>query len=216
MGRFVGFARCARASLFSVLLGLLLLAGCSKEDLEKAANSAKQAASDVAAKGLAEGEKIVAKSKEVTDTLVEKAEEVLPAAGKIKLATEPTPIETDRGIIVMYSVGDGRKNSMQITSYEPKAASIDSTAVFIHATTDIETVALLGGKTIPCNVFVESAGVVSRNVFGKPVEITFGMINVEENTISATMPACMLLGSNNKPLSLAGGEIVAVITEQES
>lgn len=216
MHRFDWITRRRRDPLIAVLLGLLLLGGCSKEDLENAANSAKQAASDVAEKGLAEGKKIVSKSKEVTDSLVEKAEEVLPAAGKIKLATEPTPIETDRGVIVMYTVGDGRKNSVQITSYEPGAASVGSTAVFIHATTDIETVALLGGKTIPCNVFVESAGVVSRNVFGRPIDISFDTINAEENTISATMPACMLLGSNNKPLSIAGGEIVAVITEQES
>ncbi|MEO1526131.1 MAG: hypothetical protein AAFX06_11895 [Planctomycetota bacterium] len=200
-----GSSRGCFAAVLSLLLGLVLSIGCSKEDLENAANSAKQAASDVAAK-----------SKQVTDSLVEKAEEALPSAGKITLQTATEPIETDRGVIVLYRVGDGRKNSMQITSYKPGASSIGTTAVFIHATTEIDTVALLGGKTIPCNVYVESGGVVARNVIGQPVDVSFATINVQENTISATMPPCTLLGSDNKPVSISGGNIVAVVTEQES
>ena len=192
-----------------------VLGGCSKEDLEKAASSAKQAASDVASKGMEQGEKFVAKSKEVTDSIVEKAEEALPPSGSIKIQTAK-PIELNEGVIVLYSVGDGRKNSMQITSYDPGKPAIGETAVFIHATTDIETVALLGGKTVPCNVYVESGGVVARNLIGQPVQISFATINVEKNTINATLPACKLLGSDNKPLDIAGGQIEAVIGEQES
>lgn len=189
-------------TLFVCLL-LFSGGGCSKEKL-----------ADIATKVKDKGTDLVKESKKMTDSLVEGP--VIPEAetGNVSIQTTPQAIEIDQAIARLYVVGDGRKHSLQITSYPPGADKTGSPAIFIQATTDIETIPLLAGKSIPCNVFLEAqGGVIARNPVGKPVDITFGSVNFETNTVTATLPACMLMQADNQPLSVGGGEILAVVQE---
>lgn len=182
-------------------LGLLIafgsLLGCSKEDLKGINDTLNE-----------QKDKLVKASKE----LAEEGKELLPETGKIVLGSSPA-IETSVGIATIYVVGDGRKNSMQITSYEPGADSTGYPAVFIHATTEIETIALLAGKVIDCNVYVaaDSSGTVARNEIGSPIPVAFGSMNMQEKTISASIERCRLVTSDGKPFSIASGQILAVV-----
>lgn len=191
----------------SILLGLSVFccSGCSKEKLNDLANQVQT-----------QGESLVKESKKLSDSLVETAKEQLPESGHMTIMTSE-PIKIDQAVIKMHVVGDGRKNSLQITSYQPAMANTAAPAVLIHSTTAIETVALLAGKSLPCNVFVEpkSDAAIARNEIGRPVAVTFGSMNMQEKTITATMEACTLMGSDGQPLQIDGADILAVVVEGE-
>ena len=185
------------------MICMLMMAGCSKEKLQDFADTVQK-----------EGESLVIESKKMTDSLVETAKEQLPETGKMTIQT-PEPIQLDRAVVKLHSIGDGRKNSLQITSYDPGAARVSAPAVFIHSTTDVQTVALAAGQSIPCNLFVElkPGTPIARNPIGKPVAVTFGSMNMKEKTITATISPCTLVGSDNQPVSIGGGDILAVVLE---
>ncbi|QEF98473.1 hypothetical protein Mal15_25250 [Stieleria maiorica] len=190
-----------RARWLALAICLVALPACSKEKLKELADTVQK-----------EGESLVKESKKMTDALVETAEEPLAETGKILLKT-PEPLEIDQAVVKVHVVGDGRKHSLQITSYPPGAERTPAPAVFLHATTDVETVALLAGKSLPCNMFVEprAGAPIARNPIGHPVSVTFESMNMQEKTITATIDACTLIDSNDQPLAIAGGEILAVV-----
>ena len=91
---------------FAVLtISLFCFSGCSKEKLTDLANTVQS-----------QGENLVKESKKMTDSLVETAKEQLPETGKITIRT-PEPIEIEQAVVKLHVVGDGRKHSLQITSY---------------------------------------------------------------------------------------------------
>lgn len=198
-----GPRRRGTASSFVCAVALIALSGCSKEKLKDLADTVQK-----------EGENFVIESKKMTDSLVETAKEQLPETGNITIKTAE-PIEIERAIVKMHVVGDGRKNSLQITSYPLDSQYTPAPALFIQSTTAIETVALLGGKSVPCNLFVEpkSGSPIARNPIGEPVSVTFGSMNMQEKTITATVDACTLVGSDDQPLTIDGIEILAVVAE---
>jgi hypothetical protein len=190
---------------FTLVICLAISPGCSKKKLEDIANQVQ-----------AKGKDLVKESKKMTDSLVKEAEAVLPESGNMTIQT-PETIEIDQAVIKMHVVGDGRMNSLQITSYPPGTEYPPAPAVFLQATTAIETVALLAGKSVPCNFFIDrqSGAAIARNEIGQPVSVTFGSMNMQEKTITATIEACRLVGSDNEPLVIGGGKILAVVQETE-
>lgn len=182
-----------------------VLSGCSKKKMAEIAGQVQTA-----------GEGLVAESKKMTDSLVETAKDQLPETGSMTIQT-PEPLQIDQAIIKLHVIGDGRKHSLQITSYPPGADRTPSPAVFLQGSTDIETVALLAGKSVACNFFIEpkSGAAIARNEIGSPVSVTFGSMNMQDNTITATIDACTLVGSDDKPLAIGGGQILAVVEETE-
>ncbi|QDV45650.1 hypothetical protein Enr13x_55290 [Stieleria neptunia] len=184
-----------------LLLCLPALSACSKDKLKELADTVQK-----------EGTNLVKESKKMTDALVEPAKEELPETGRMVIKTAE-PIEIDQAVVTMHVVGDGRKNSLQITSYPPGAERASAPAVFLHGTTTVETVALLAGKSLSCNLFVEpKAGApIARNEVGRPVSVTFGSMNMQEKTMVATIEPCTLIGSDDQPLEIGGGEILAVV-----
>lgn len=164
----------------------------------------------------ATGEDLVKESRKITDSLVETAKEQLPETGSMTIQT-PEPLELDQAIVRLHVIGDGRKNSLQITSYSPDAKQPPAPAVFLQGSTEIETVALLAGKSVACNFFIEtkSGAAIARNEVGRPVAVTFGSMNMQEQTITATIAACTLVGSDDKPLAIGDSQILAVVEETE-
>ncbi|MDV6034327.1 MAG: hypothetical protein F9B45_30380 [Phycisphaera sp. RhM] len=190
-----------RVPLLLLLLCVPALSGCSKEKLKDLADTVQT-----------EGKNLVKESKKMTDALVETAKEELPETGRMVIQTAE-PIEIDQAVVTMHVVGDGRENSLQITSYPPGAERTSAPAVFLHCTTTVETVALLAGKSLPCNLFIEPkpGAAIARNEIGRPVSVTFGSMNMQEKTMAATIEPCTLIGSDDQPLQIAGGEILAVV-----
>ncbi|MCA9139640.1 MAG: hypothetical protein KDB00_22860, partial [Planctomycetales bacterium] len=200
-------AMCGAGQTLSLLafFCLISISGCSKEKL-----------SDIANKVQTQGESLVKESKKMTDALVETAKEPLNASGHMTIKSAE-PIEINKAVVKMHVIGDGRKNSLQITSYSPGVAHTSVPAVFIHSTTSIESVALLAGKSVPCNVFIEpkSGAPIARNEVGRPVAVTFGSMNMQDKTITATIEPCTLIGSDDQPLKIDGGDIVAFVEGAE-
>ncbi|MCO8124381.1 hypothetical protein NHH03_21760 [Stieleria sp. TO1_6] len=188
-------------ALLLIPFGVMLAQGCSKEKLTQIANSVQQ-----------QGEQFVIESKKMTDSLVETPEEPPAETGKITIGTDK-PLEIDQAVAIMHDVGDGRQNSLQITSYPPDSQHPSAPAVFLHATTDVQTIALLGGQSIQCNLFIEpkSGAAIARNEIGRPVTVTFGSMNMEQQTITASIEPCVLIGSDNQPMNISGGQILAVV-----
>ena len=153
------------------LVGVSLMAGCSKKELEEAANAVTEKASSVAESVKTQGGQLAENATEAATSggsVVDKLKTAtsLGETGKIVLrSTEP--IEVPRAAIVLHSVGDGRKNSLQITSYLPGAESTGSPSVFLHANTEIKSLAELEGKTMACNLFVERGKIVARKLRGQ-------------------------------------------------
>ena len=185
-------------------LAVCCISGCSKEEMKGMAEKVQQ-----------KGEQFVVESKKVTDSMVRGPAEILGPTGNISIATK-TPIDVDYALAKMHSVEEGRANSFQISSYDPESGKVTLPAVFLYATTEVETVALLAGKSLPCNLFVErgSDSSIARTPVGSPVIITFGSMNMQEKTITATIAPCKLLGSDGNPVDVAGGQILAVVEGQ--
>lgn len=191
----------AKTLTIGVLLLTSLSTGCSKKKLDELADKVQK-----------QSENLVNESKKMTDSLVETAKEQLPETGKMTIKTSE-PVEFDQAVVTMHVVGDGRMNSLQITTYPVGSEYASSPACFLHATTEIETVALLAGKSVACNLFLEanSNSPIARTPVGKPVSVTFGSMNMQEKTITATIDSCSLIGSDDKPVAVAGGEVLAVV-----
>jgi hypothetical protein len=45
------------------------------------------------------------------------------------------------------------------------------------------------------------------------VPLTFGSLSVEDNTLSASLGAAELISADNSPISMRGGDLVAVVGE---
>jgi hypothetical protein len=43
------------------------------------------------------------------------------------------------------------------------------------------------------------------------VELTFGSLNTEDNALSATLGTAELIGSDDQPVQIQGGDVVAVV-----
>ena len=182
--------------LFSVLVMLVLFPACTKEKLEEISS------------GLEEG------LGQLPGAPLDPIKEVLPETGKIELQSSP-PITVDKAIAAVYAVGDGRPNSVQITSYDPGGTSTGSPSIFLHGNLDsgTSTVALVANKPVPCMMYVEqtSGGEVFRTPVGSPVKVIFGAMNMQEKTIEATLGPCALRGSDGNSIRIPGGKILAIV-----
>lgn len=183
------------------ILWMGCVSGCSKEKLNELADTVKE-----------QGGNLVKESKKMTDSLVEPAEEPLPETGKMTINMADS-IEINQAIVQMHVVGDGRKNSLQITSYPPGQPRVPSPAVFLQATTEVETAALLAGKSIACTMFFDAGGnlPIAKTAPDHPIIVTFGSMNMQEKTIPATIDACSLQAADGTSVDLLGGEILAIV-----
>ncbi len=190
---------CRTFVILALLLMVSVLNGCSKEDVKKALNDATE------------------KTKRLTESAVDAVEERLPENGNIQLKTNPPTEPIKQADVELISIGDGRPNVVQIMTYDPSTSSRSYPAVLLHGTTDASTVSSLAGKTIQCDMYLSSASSapISMTKPGKSVAVTFGPLIPEDNAISATLGMASLIGSDDQPITILGGEILAVTREGE-
>lgn len=155
---------------------------------------------------------LVDKAKQLPSVAEEAVVEVLPESGHVSLTTSP-PVEIKKASIEVISVGDGRPSVVQVTTYDPAAGVVGGAKLILHGTTSATSVNQLASQSVKCSLFLrtESAGVISRTPEGNPVEVSFRTVNSEEGTISGTIAAATLIGSDDSKVSISGGDLLAVI-----
>jgi hypothetical protein len=168
--------------------------GCSKEEIKQRFDEAK------------------AKTRAMTESAVEAVEERLPETGSIALQTNP-PVEIKKADIELISIGDGRPNVVQIITYNPSTTTRTYPSVLLHGTTTANSAAALAGETVMCDMYYQ-ASATAPAAMTKPggyVSVEFGALNAEDNALPATLREAELVGSDDKPVQIRGGAIVAVI-----
>ena len=203
-------ARLAQPGLLSASLPAIILAsalictsGCSK---------AKKMASAAAAAAATTTQELAESTTQLATQAVEAVEEQLPETGQATLQVRP-PVEISTANIQIIEIGDGRKNVVQIASYDASASPKSYPTFLIQGQTEAADPASLAGKTIPCELYVQqsSSSPIAMTSPSKPAQVTFRAFDPEKKTIAASISRVPLIASDNNTVSLSGGSIVAVV-----
>ena len=172
----------------------IVAAGCSREEVKQKFEEAK------------------AKTQAMAESAVEAVEERLPDTGSFTLETDP-PVEIKKADIELISIGDGRPNVVQIVTYDPSTTARAYPSVLLHGTTTATTAAALAGETVMCDMYYQASATTPAAMTkpGGSVSVEFGALNTEDNALPATLREAELVGSDDKPIQIRGGAIVAVI-----
>jgi hypothetical protein len=188
--------RWLRGVLKLLLLGVLVMpAGCSKEEIKQKLEEAKTQAQSL------------------KESAVQAVEEKLPETGSFTLQMSPTAAPIKKADLEVISIGDGRPNIVQIVSYDPAKTSRSYPTVMLHGATTATSASALSGETVQCDMYFQasSSAPIAVTKPGGSVAVTFGSLNTEDNALSATLGMAELIGSDDKPVQIQGGDVVAVI-----
>lgn len=184
-----------------LLLGILILpAGCSKEEIKAKLKEAQD------------------KVEAVAESTVQAVEERLPESGSVALQMTPAVEKTGTADVELISIGDGRPNVVQIITYDPSATTRSYPSIMLHGTTDATSASALSGDTIECDMYFQASydTPIAMTKPGGSVAVKFGAFNAEDNALTATFGMTQLLGSDDRSVQIAGGDIVAVVRGQEN
>lgn len=182
---------------FLLVANLLVVVGCSKEEIKEKLKQAQE------------------KVESVAESTAKAVEDKLPETGSITLDMSQ-PVETaNRANLELIVIGDGRPNVVQVLTYDPAKSSRSFPAVLLHGTTMATTAGSLANQTIDCDMYVQATpgGPTVMTKPGGSVAVTFGQLNVEENTLTARLGAADLISADNSPINIRSGELVAVVRE---
>lgn len=156
---------------------------------------------------------LVDKTKEAVSETKDKVEKQVLETGNISLLMSP-PIEFDRAIVEVISVGDGRPSVIQITTYDPASGPKAGASLMLHGTTTATSADALANQTVPCSLFLQPAsGLMARSPEGTSVTVSFTTVDREAGTISGTIGGATLEAADGKtPMSITSGTIKAVIS----
>jgi hypothetical protein len=185
--------------VLTLLLFVILLvpAGCSKEEIKEKLKQAQE------------------KVEAVAESTVQAVEDKLPETGSITLEMSKPVEELKRADFELIVIGDGRPNVVQILTYDPASSTRSYPCLLLHGTTRATSAAGLSSETVACDMYFQaspSAPIVMTKPGGS-VPVTFGSLSVEENTFSASLGAAELVSADNSPISIRGGDLVAVVRE---
>ncbi|NNE00616.1 MAG: hypothetical protein HKN47_25150 [Pirellulaceae bacterium] len=180
---------------------LMIAGGCSKDEMKEMAASVQQQSQDFAVR-----------TKEYTQSAVQVVEQQLPASGSVSLRLSP-PVEMDSAKVEVISVGDGRPNVVQISTYDLNALPGKFPCLLIHGTTDVETSASLTGRTVACDFYFQASASspITMTPPGKSVAVTFAEFDVSKNTLKASIGSASLVGSDGKAVMFNGGTVMALV-----
>ena len=185
--------------LLPVVVVLPLVLGCSKEEMNQALESAKS------------------KTKAMTASAVEAVEEKLPESGEITLNLKPDPVTISNVDIELISIGDGRPNVVQITTYDPQSPSRSYPALLLHGITNTSTTSTLAGEKVRCDVYYQESETspVAMTKPGEAITIEFQQYSPTDNALTATLGMIALRGSDDSVIQIEGGDLLAVIREEK-
>ncbi len=178
----------------SLALMLLLLSGCSKEKMDEMVNSVKEQANVVA-------EKAKASAEAATNSSV--IADILPPSGEAKVMMSP-PVSMSSAYARFYTMGDGRPEVIQWTSYEPEAGPNTYPALLIRATTTATTVSSLAGQSLSGDIYfqAQSGGPVWTSK--ELVNITVAPQNAESKTLDASIGPIQFIDATGQATQVNG------------
>jgi hypothetical protein len=179
-------------------LVLFLALGCSKEEMDQALETAKS------------------KTKSMTNSAVEAVEETLPESGEVTLNIKPNPIAISNAELDLISIGDGRPNVVQITTYDPDASSRSYPALLLHGITNMSTASSLAGEKVQCDVYYQASETspIAMTQPGEAMTVAFQQYNPTDQALTATLGMISMLGSDGSVIQIEGGDVLAVIREE--
>lgn len=179
-------------------LVLFLAPGCSKEEMDQALETAKS------------------KTKSMTNSAVEAVEETLPESGEVTLNIKPNPIAISNAELDLISIGDGRPNVVQITTYDPDASSRSYPALLLHGITNMSTASSLAGEKVQCDVYYQASETspIAMTQPGEAMTVAFQQYNPTDQALTATLGMISMLGSDGSVIQIEGGDVLAVIREE--
>ena len=177
---------------------LFLAPGCSKEEMNQALETAKS------------------KAESMTNSAVEAAEETLPEAGEVTLNFKPDSIAISNAALDLISIGDGRPNVVQISTYNPNASSRSYPALLLHGTTNMSTASSLAGEKVQCDVYYQESenSPIAMTQPGEAMTVAFQQYNPTDKALTATFGIISLRGSDGSVIQIEGGNVLAVIREE--
>ena len=177
---------------------LFLAPGCSKEEMNQALETAKS------------------KAESMTNSAVEAAEETLPEAGEVTLNFKPDPIAISNAALDLISIGDGRPNVVQISTYNPNASSRSYPALLLHGTTNMSTASSLAGEKVQCDVYFQKSenSPIAMTQPGEAMTVAFQQYNPTDKALTATFGIISLRGSDGSVIQIEGGNVLGVIREE--
>jgi hypothetical protein len=180
--------------LFALFIMFVPSPGCSKEEMKQKFEEAK------------------AKTKSITESAVQAVEERLPETGHIALEMTP-PVEFKKADLELISIGDGRPNVVRIVTYDPSAATRSYPSLMLQGTTTATSPSALAGETVACDMYYQSShsAPIAMTTRDDSISVKFGSLNVEDNALPATLGMAGLVGSDDKPVQVGGGDLLAVI-----
>ena len=186
--------------LMLLLLGIVIVpSGCSKEEMKQKFEEAK------------------AKTKAMTESAVEAVEAKLPETGHITLEMNP-PVEFKKADLELISIGDGRPSVVQIVTYDPSATTRSFPSLMLQGTTTATSASALAGATVSCDMYYQASpsAPIAKTIHSDSVSVIFGTLNAEDNALPATLGSANLVGSDNQPVQIRGGDMLAVIRGEGS
>ncbi|MGB7343745.1 MAG: hypothetical protein WBD20_06010 [Pirellulaceae bacterium] len=151
-------------------------------------------------------------SQEYIQGAVETVEKQLPSSGSIALKLEP-PVEMNAGKLEILTVGDGRANVVQVTSYDAKSGPNKYPCILLHGQTTSKNASELVGQTVPCDLYFQQSngGEILMTTAGASVQVTFGQMDKKNNILMASIGSGSLMSSDHKTISFNGGDVMAIV-----
>ena len=184
-----------------LLLCLLSLSGCSKDEMKKMATSVRQSTQDFAAQ-----------SQEYIQGAPEVIEAPLKPTGSFELRMDKD-IEIDAANVEVISIGDGRSNLLQVASYDTSSTPTKFPAVLLHGHTQSSSTSGIVGQTVACDLYVQTSpsSEIVMTAPGSSVQVTFGRIDQKLGTVTARIGSGSLISSNDKRINFGGGDLMAIL-----
>ncbi len=181
--------------VLSFTLVLFLASGCSKEEINQALETAKS------------------KTKSMTNSAVEAVEDTLPESGEVTLNLKPNPIAISNAELALMTIGDGRPNVVQITTYDPDASARSYPALLLHGITATSKASSLAGEKVPCDVYFQEneSSPIAMTQPREAMTVTFRQYNPTDKALTATLGMISLRGSDGSVIEIEGGDVLAVI-----
>ncbi|SMP55952.1 hypothetical protein SAMN06265222_10561 [Neorhodopirellula lusitana] len=194
------------------LLIAIAISGCSKESLKDAYDSAKSQTQDLASST----QELASSAKESVSTAVKAVEAKLPSKGSMVLQSDFSIPDPQRASVELIVIGDGRPNVVQICSYDPTSDQLIYPAVLLHGPTDLTSIGELSGTSVACDLYMqaESSSVIAMTKPGGHVDVMFGPLNAEDQTLTATIQPGEVTGSDQKTYQVQGGQVIAAVNTE--
>ncbi len=189
------------ASLLLAIATVVIQTGCSKDEIKQMATNIQERSQDLAVS-----------AQEYTQAAVQVVEEQLPSTGSVSLRSSP-PVEIDSATVEVIVIGDGRPNIVQIKTYDDENGPSSYPSLLVHGPTSVEDVSQLAGQAVSCDLYIQAtgAGPITMTPPGDAVQVTFGVLDKESNTLKASIGSTRLISSDNKSSMLNGGNVVAKV-----